>query len=790
MAPDDTSGARPAPVALRIKLRYDTVETLVQRFAPNVGKSGLFLPTKSLQPVGAEVKFELRLADDKVVITGLGRVKNAKAPDPAAPKAAFGMGVELMRVTPTSRDVILKILARRKELGLAEVGIPSAADIDAARTTVDTGVREAAASGIPSAVPLADSGPVLETGPVPRAAIATPVVTPVVAAPTSDTDAIRAVTPNPDGPLRDSNPVLEGPAPKMTSPRRHSGSIAVQKLSAVEALAPEPPRKKRPNVQEIVDRASGPVALATNVPGLDDDVDVQAVLARARALATGDLDAELDALRESAAAPLAISIEAASAELARALGGAAVSRDRSAKWAPPPRIVDEAPVAEDARALAAKMLEATPVVEAPVAEAPVAEAPVAEAPAPTPDPEFVAQTTQVEATPDEVHAAPPLEAPAETTPALIDDDVSADAFVARDSAPVLELEPDPETPDPDAQEVGPEQIADEIHALADGDFEEVEHTEIAREIEPVATMDRDLEARVAQQIEADQDEDMGLADLHAAIAPETYRPAPTLAGYSAPETYTKPVILQPTFELPPYDPKLDPLIQPPAPDVDDGEEGAEPVGDFEIVAEADADDADLLAAHGDEEVQEQPGSDLADDFAARLEFSDEHERFPDEPGEAALDAALEDSALDALAGFATQDPDSNFPPLHRFDQSDVIHVPPEPQVLTSRSRTPTRGGTPAPRAASQPQRAQRVESYDLENALEALDVDLDDLSVEEDVAPPPVLHKRRPSTPSQAMPAQTPRDRGPSRQMPVPTHVPKRATTDDGVLIDFDDDDE
>ena len=84
MAPDDNSGAKPAPVALRIKLRYEDVDTLIQRFAPNVGKSGLFLPTKSLQPVGAEVKFELRLADDKVVITGLGRVKNAKAPDPAA----------------------------------------------------------------------------------------------------------------------------------------------------------------------------------------------------------------------------------------------------------------------------------------------------------------------------------------------------------------------------------------------------------------------------------------------------------------------------------------------------------------------------------------------------------------------------------------------------------------------------------------------------------------------------------------------------------------------------------
>ena len=39
--------AKPGPVVLRIKLRYEDVDTMVHRFAPNVGKSGLFLPTRS-----------------------------------------------------------------------------------------------------------------------------------------------------------------------------------------------------------------------------------------------------------------------------------------------------------------------------------------------------------------------------------------------------------------------------------------------------------------------------------------------------------------------------------------------------------------------------------------------------------------------------------------------------------------------------------------------------------------------------------------------------------------------
>src|SRR4051794_13499659 len=150
MAADDSSGARSAgPIVLRIKLRYDDVEVMVQRFAANVGKSGLFLPTKSLQPVGAEVKFELRLADETPVLVGLGRGKAATAPDPAKPKATFGMAIELMRVTPQSRALILRMLERRKVLGLPETQLPMAADIDAARQAgVVEGVRDFASGPV------------------------------------------------------------------------------------------------------------------------------------------------------------------------------------------------------------------------------------------------------------------------------------------------------------------------------------------------------------------------------------------------------------------------------------------------------------------------------------------------------------------------------------------------------------------------------------------------------------------------------------------------------------------
>src|SRR2546423_815039 len=148
---------------------------MVQRFAPNVGKSGLFLPTKAMQPVGAEVKFELRLFDDTPVLVGLGRVKFVRPP--------------------------------------------------------------------------------------------------------------------------------------------------------------EPPRARRPKLGELIAQAteSGPVDSGglVSVEGIDEaTIDLGKVLARARALAAasghGELDAELAALQDATASPIEISVEAASAELARQLGGAAV----------------------------------------------------------------------------------------------------------------------------------------------------------------------------------------------------------------------------------------------------------------------------------------------------------------------------------------------------------------------------------------------------------------------------------------------------------------------------------
>ncbi|MBA3465518.1 MAG: hypothetical protein H0T46_36635 [Deltaproteobacteria bacterium] len=718
---------------LRIKLRYDDVESMVQRFAPNVGKSGLFLPTKSLQPVGAEVKFELRIANDTPVLVGLGRVKAARAPDPAAPRAAFGMAIELMRVTRESREVILKMLARRKEMGLPEIGIPMPTDIDTARRSevVDTQVKDTASTAVPAPSSSIDSGP---------------------------SEAL------------------------LTSPRRQSGPLAIAKLHVVEALAPEAPRKKRPAIHEVIESASGPIVSVVSVPGLDDDVDVGAVLARARVLAGGNLDAELEALREVAAAPLEVSIEAASAELARQLGGKAVSKkDRSARWAPPPEVAG--PIVAKPQAL---VVESSPAIEVPEEKVDTA---VESPPSPQPVPTLVDDEDSAP-----VHAAPMTPAELRTDPAnvpLIHDDVDPAAFDARENS---------------ANEVEPDQIADEIHQLEEHDFEEVEHTQVGSLREPEPEPEPDsfqqhaflTEPAVAEAIERSMDAQLADAEAEADEDDMGISGAYQLPPQSVPDVVAAPLHLE------------------------DVPEELEEIDDFEILAEADEEDADLLASHGEADASGDHDLDIlraraprepepehepeprasSSDFVSRLDLSDEFEAAPEPELDTArprpfseLDHRLERSAGHALAAFDEPsgytdrpsanlddlDGDSNYtvaerspPPADLFDAPDTGfggHAAYDPDDLPSQypisarnrafdqSDVPQTLRGPKPTAPPGPQPGD--EGYDLETALEALDVDLDDLSVPHER---PVTKPPRPNT-----------------------KIPKRATTTDGVLIEFDD---
>ena len=735
--PDDSTPR--TPVVLRIKLRYDDLDTMVQRFAPNVGKSGLFIPTKAMQPAGTEVKFELRLANDTPVLVGVGRVKHARPPDPGNPKASFGLAIELMRVTRESREVIIRMIERRRALGLPEVAIPLPEDAEAARRgEVDTSPRADTAGIVREAMAQLASAPVSEQVLRPRTST---------------------------GPLvmRDSGPIAAA---------RHDS----RPLVTVTPLAPEPQKPKRPRVADVIAKANEPSGPIAALPELDDaHVDLAKVIARARMLAQatgdGDLDAQLSALKETSAAPIEISVEAASAELARQLGGAGVSRrDRSARWEPPPAVVAR--------------------VE-PAAVEPVAEPPAAQLePEPEPEPEIVAPepaTTDVES--HERFAAPEALATEPGPRERIDDDADLAAFEhALDAAIVHTGQSRPAPPaedEPEGDDDEPVELADRVEPLDAGDLEpadyeaEGERTQIGAVLEggfPEQLMNDSQPAAVL----ADQlDEQLAAAEAEAdadfAIAMQPQR------------EYAQPEYAQPEY------------AQPPA-DAFDDDEPSEEIDDLDVLAIADADDADLLDSHGDDEAEPPPQiAEHSYSFVKRLALDEEQapEHLPPDdlppehlPPEHLPPEHLDDEPVYAAPRYlhqpapraATYDPPSggytvaqDFPPEQ--DEFDEPHAfaqpthPPQPMHSPQRPHMPT-GPQPRPHMPTGPQpRAQRAQSpvrdYDLESALEGLDPDMD-------LAP-----KISPHTGSR--PVRLP-------GLPEP-RTPRRPTEDDGVLIDFDDDD-
>ena len=94
----------PPDASVRLHLKCPDAEDFVERFAPNVTRGGIFLPTRDARAVGATIRFEIALLDDTVVFAGEGVVTWAK------PK---GMGVKFTTLDPATEPMLERLLSRR-----------------------------------------------------------------------------------------------------------------------------------------------------------------------------------------------------------------------------------------------------------------------------------------------------------------------------------------------------------------------------------------------------------------------------------------------------------------------------------------------------------------------------------------------------------------------------------------------------------------------------------------------------------------------------------------------------
>ncbi len=101
---------------MRIKLKYQDVETFIQKYAVNISKGGIFIATKTPKAVGTPLRFEFVLADTgaTAVIRGEGAVQWVKEFDATQPQKAHGMGIKFTKLDPESQTVVDRALAFRQ----------------------------------------------------------------------------------------------------------------------------------------------------------------------------------------------------------------------------------------------------------------------------------------------------------------------------------------------------------------------------------------------------------------------------------------------------------------------------------------------------------------------------------------------------------------------------------------------------------------------------------------------------------------------------------------------------
>jgi uncharacterized protein (TIGR02266 family) len=98
---------------VRIRLRFASFDALIDKFAPNVTRGGVFIASRTPLPIGTTFAFEIQLVGGEVALAGDGKVTWVKPFDPAAPQKPHGMGVQFLRLDSPSRELLNKILARK-----------------------------------------------------------------------------------------------------------------------------------------------------------------------------------------------------------------------------------------------------------------------------------------------------------------------------------------------------------------------------------------------------------------------------------------------------------------------------------------------------------------------------------------------------------------------------------------------------------------------------------------------------------------------------------------------------
>jgi uncharacterized protein (TIGR02266 family) len=113
MAQDTRKDPRAKVLTMTVRYKSATVDEFIEHHSHDVSRGGIFIKTPSPFLPGTLLKFEIRIADDKAMLQGVGRVVWKREPAGAGPDKPAGMGVKFIKVDEASRALIDRLVTSK-----------------------------------------------------------------------------------------------------------------------------------------------------------------------------------------------------------------------------------------------------------------------------------------------------------------------------------------------------------------------------------------------------------------------------------------------------------------------------------------------------------------------------------------------------------------------------------------------------------------------------------------------------------------------------------------------------
>ncbi|MBN1204861.1 MAG: TIGR02266 family protein [Myxococcaceae bacterium] len=112
-------------VGLLVKLKHSDVGSFAEEFATNLSPGGMFIRTRTPQPVGTPVKFEVQIAGGVRVLRGMAVVRWVR--DATSTEGPPGMGLQFQELDPLTQVLIDRMLQINKAAAAAATPVPAPA---------------------------------------------------------------------------------------------------------------------------------------------------------------------------------------------------------------------------------------------------------------------------------------------------------------------------------------------------------------------------------------------------------------------------------------------------------------------------------------------------------------------------------------------------------------------------------------------------------------------------------------------------------------------------------------